>query len=169
MKYFYLKKESDEPYDWHKQIWRFFPGYDDRRFVFMAGGNELLVVAERPPEGISYDEISFPKGRVKLTSVACPVVRRSGTRKLEPIKDDDELMEWIIRSLKGFDVISENSTVIKPLFFTKNGRRCVAHRVVFNVDACVKTVTEARRTVERGIGKHKFVGLGAIIFPEVMI
>lgn len=176
------------PYDWHRTLWRLFPGRpeDARDFLFRVEaqrpdtGALLLLQSTQAPvmnaqdvrllaEPKSLDALRLESGqslRFKLTANPSRKIRDrdDAERKLRvPLIREDEQLDWLARKLAPAAAIEAASARNNPpLYFRKGGQGGKIVTVTFEGMLSVTDAAALRALLHAGIGAAKSFGCGLL-------
>lgn len=181
-----------DPYVWHQQLWRAFPGKDGelRKFLFRIDDRReafrVLVLSPEPPvvpdwgrwevrkvaEGfLSHDQYIF---QVRANPTIKHVVRdAAGERKKNGrrtgIYDSEKLRAWIGRKAlqSGIEILDCSAGPPIHSYFVKERRRGKHIAVDFQGALRVKDRAAFEKTFHTGIGPAKAFGFGLLILQPV--
>ena len=154
---FKIKSESENPYAWHKQIWGVSPKNIGLKcpFVFVENNGFLYCRSVVKPD-IEYKEISMADFPLTCNFQVTANVVKTINKKRYPVTDKEQQKQWIHRQIGHVDNLKMESP--KPLYFFKNGRQGVLHRVTYTGTAEITC-----DLFINGIGHAKRFGLGMIL------
>lgn len=181
-------KNSRNPYDWHRALWRLFPDQarETRGFLFRVEqlrpgqGASILLQSQAAPT--PYDAevrvVAEPKRvdlsalmegtalRFRLTANVIKTIRdtKNPERPVRvPLLKEEQQMEWLKR--KFANSVHFNTTTITPnapLFFRRKGQAGKLVTVTFDGRLQVLEPEAFRHTIGNGIGAAKSFGCGML-------
>ena len=180
-------------YEWHKYLWRLFPGRpDDKRdFLFRWDNNSdksvIHLLSKCEPKTLpklgnwTTKKIFFPfqRGdffqfqiRINPVKVICPEGKESRKRKRVPLFENSQIVSWFEKKglQNGFKIFSEKIRLEKspPIFCYKlKSERSFHHNV--DITGILQVVEEDLflQAITQGIGKGKAIGFGLLLLQPL--
>lgn len=172
-------------YDWHRWIWRAFPGSPDkeRDFLFRVDvrnrqARVLLLSKERPAsvagwawETKTVDTTFLNQGNYRFQVRVNPTFRRASDHRRIAIIKEGDLREWISRKLTaiGAQLLSVEIDNPREELFAKEGKR--GKHITVDMRG-VLSVTEKelfREGLCKGIGSAKGFGNGLLMLQPIQL
>lgn len=181
-------KDTRNPYDWHRALWRLFPEQptEQRTFLFRVEqqrpGQGALILLQSPAAPYPYDAatrvIAEPKRldlsaitegsslRFRLTANVIKTIRDSEDPERHirvPLIKEDQQLEWLGRKLgTAAAVEAARPTPNPPLFFRRKGRAGKLATVTFEGRLRVLDPDSFRSLIGTGVGAAKSFGCGLL-------
>ena len=181
-------KETRNPYDWHRALWRLFPdqSQEKRNFLFRVEqqrpGQGALILLQSPTAPHPYDAqvrvVAEPKRvdlselpaglslRFRLTANVIKTIRDSEEPERPirvPLIKEEQQVEWLRRKLAdAAGVEAATMTPNPPLFFKRKGQPGKLVTTTFDGRLQVLDPYAFRLLMENGIGAAKSFGCGLL-------
>lgn len=166
-----MLRDAKSIYEMHRTI---FSGFNNKpeNLLFRVENGYVLVLSSDEPK---YDVDYFGEVQTKPYTMAYksdqlfsfrmranPTVRKMDTRKNEPIRSEEELVQWIMKKAKanGFDIQEVMVNIEKPKVSYKGDNKQTHHSVLFNGVANVVDADKFKKSLMNGIGRAKSYGFG---------
>jgi CRISPR system Cascade subunit CasE len=188
-------KDTRNPYDWHRALWRLFPDQpqETRAFLFRVEqqrlGQGALILLQSPTAPNPYDAAvrvvaepkrldlaELPEGislRFRLIANVIKTIRdaQDPERPVRvPLVKEEQQMEWLERKFADAAGI-ETATVTPnpPLFFKRNGQAGKLVTTTFDGRLRVLDLGAFQHLLENGIGAAKSFGCGLLSVARISV
>ena len=176
-------------YEIHRELWRLFPGQEQRNFLFsvverkFGGGAKMLLQSKELPsvlEGIN-SKSTIVRGSKDLRGLILQSGQRlrfrlvaNPTKKIKDQNDpersirvphigEENKIKWLIRKLEGVARICHaESANMEPIYFSKPGHRGKIQPVLFTGMIEIANGEAFLTMMKEGIGSAKSFGCGLI-------
>ena len=176
-------------YEIHRELWRLFPGQEQRNFLFsvverkFGGGAKLLLQSKELPsvlEGIN-SKSTIVRGSKDLRGLILQSGQRlrfrlvaNPTKKIKDQNDpersirvphigEENKIKWLTRKLEGVARICHaESANMEPIYFSKPGHRGKIQPVLFTGVIEIANGDAFLTMMQEGIGAAKSFGCGLI-------
>jgi len=181
-------KDTRNPYDWHRALWRLFPDQPQgkRAFLFRVEQQQprqgALVLLQSPTAPTPYDEAvrviaepkqldlsALPEGvslRFRLTANVIKTIRDAEHPERPvrvPLLKEEQQLEWLVRKLApSAEVETVAITPNPPLFFKRKSQAGKLVTTVFDGQLRVIDPDVFRTLIENGVGAAKSFGCGLL-------
>lgn len=181
-------KDTRNPYDWHRALWRLFPEQPEEKRAFLfrveqqRPGQGALILLQSPTAPYPYDAatrvIAEPKRldlsamteglslRFRLMANVIKTIRDSEDTERPirvPLIKEEQQLEWLTRKLADSAVIEAVTiTPNTPLFFRRKGQAGKLATITFDGRLRVFDPDGFQRLMESGVGAAKSFGCGLL-------
>ena len=176
-----LSKAIFNDYRIHQRVFDLFPDCRERGFLFCSGGAgssgmRVLIQSEANPvtpeygtlEVKSIDESFFSHGSYLFQSKFCPVIQKSHSREVIPLKSEGDVLKWLLSRQKDWGIEIYPDSFLK----TGDGKMSMDQRdnprniTIDYVEVTgVLSVNDRElllQMIKQGIGRSKGFGLGLV-------
>ncbi|PKO05837.1 MAG: type I-E CRISPR-associated protein Cas6/Cse3/CasE [Chloroflexi bacterium HGW-Chloroflexi-3] len=131
----------------------------------------LLYIPEQTNPSTKQFTPSFKENQIlRFRLVANPTRRISNFRRIVPIRDENELIEWLNQKAQsgGFEIFLNSLAIERKDIYQFEKRKndhsslITLHQVEFNGYLLIKEFHFFLRSVEKGIGRGKSFGMGLL-------
>nr|WP_297354493.1 type I-E CRISPR-associated protein Cas6/Cse3/CasE [uncultured Caldimonas sp.] len=181
-------KDARNPYDWHRALWRLFPGQPDaaRNFLFrvehqrLGQGALVLLQSQATPaaEEATVRVVAGPKSlpltafatgvslRFRLTANVVKTIRDSDDPQRSvrvPLLKDEQQLDWLQRKLaESARLDGASITPNAPLFFKRKGQAGKLVTITFDGQLTVRDPDAFAELLCKGVGAAKSFGCGLL-------
>lgn len=176
-----LSKAIINDYRIHQQVFDLFPNSSERSFLFYSGsissyGIRILIQSETKPIIPNYgtlemkkiDESFFYHGSYLFQSKFCPVIQKSHSKEVIPLKREGDILKWLMSRQNGWGIDIYPESFLK----TGDGKMSMKQRdnprnITIDYVEVTGVLSVSNRElflkmIKQGIGRSKGFGLGLV-------